>query len=378
MKAAFFIILVFLIGIFSSIIFEGYLLPKISASPTLSKYGIFKKFSENITIINKTEQVVVSEENSVNKIASQASASIVNIISISNNKSKSGVSFASAPKNGTGIILTSDGLIATYRSVIIEKEAAYKIALFNGSVFEANLVGVDEFTNLAFLKIDTSNLSVASFANSEDFLPGKKIIAIGTSPEKYQNRYSEGILSFVNKTFNISGKTLSSSEKLEGIFETDMAFPKDYVGGMIIDYNGELAGITGSAVIDNQEKYFQIPSNVIKNSMELAIKNELNNRPYLGMYYLSITQTYAIENNFNREQGAIIYSPSGKQGLAILSGSPAEKAGFKINDVIIAIDGREINLDNPLSNLLNQHKKGDRIEFTILRDGQELTLPVQL
>lgn len=378
MRAVFFVILIFLIGIFSSIIFEGYLLPKISASPTLSKYGIFKKFSENITIVNKTEQVIISEENSVSKIASQASASAVTIISTPIDKSKTGASRSLASKDGTGIILTSDGLIATYRSVIIEKEAAYKIALFNGSVFEAKLVGVDEFTNVAFLKIDTSNLSVISFANSEDLLPGKKLIAIGASPEKYRNRYSEGILSFVDKTFNISGKTLSSSEKLEGIFETDIAFPKDYVGGMIIDYNGELAGITGSAVIDNQEKYFQIPSNVIKNSMELAIKNELNNRPYLGMYYLPLTQTYAIENNFDREQGAIIYSPSGKQGLAILSGSPAEKAGFKINDVIIAIDGREVNLDNPLSNLLNQHKKGDQIEFTILRDRQELKLPAQL
>ncbi|MDO8529108.1 MAG: S1C family serine protease [bacterium] len=377
-RAVFFVLFVFLIGIFSSLIFEGYLLPKISLSPTFSKYGIFKKFSESVTIVNKTEQIVVSEENSVNKIASQASASIVNIISIPNNKSKLNVNLPSAAKNGTGVILTSDGLIATYRSAIIENDASYKIALFNGSSFEASLIGVDEFTNLAFFKIDTSNLSIISFANSDDFVSGKKLIAIGASFEKYQNRYSEGILSYINKTFNISGKTLSSSEKLEGVFEADIAFPKDYLGGIIIDYNGELAGIIGSVVIDNQEKFFQITSNVIKNSMEFAIKNELGNRPYLGIYYLPITQTYAIKNNLNRDQGAIIFSPSGKQGLAIISGSPAEKAGLKINDIIIALDGKEINLDNPLSDLLNRHKKGDQLEFTVIRNEQEIKVPVKL
>lgn len=366
-----------LFGIIGAAIFQSYVLPKASVSPVFSKLGIFKKASENVTIVNKTEQVTVQENDSVNKIASQASASVVNIISISE-KEKSLLNPFQGIRNGTGVVVTSDGLIATYRTALIETDAKYKILLFNGSSFDANLIGLDEFTNLAFLKIDTSNLSVVPFANSDDLFPGKRMIAIGNSFEEYQNRYSSGLLSNIDKTFNIGGKTLSQSEKLEGIFETDFLNQKEYIGGPVIDYNGELVGIIGSLTIDNQEKFFQIPSNVVKSSMELAIKNGLQLRPYLGIYYLPISKAYAIANNLSREKGALIYSPSGKQGLAIIAGSPAEKAGLKINDIIISAGDKEINLDNPLSNLLSQYKKGDAVEFGILRDGQEVKIKASL
>jgi len=369
---------VFIFGMLGAAIFQSYVLPKASVSPMFSRFGLFRKASESVTIVNKTEQVTVQESDSVNKIASQASAAVVNIISISNNKEATLLNPFQGIKNGTGVIVTSDGLIATYRTALFETEAKYKILLLNGSSFDANLIGIDGFTNLAFLKMDTSNLSVVPFANSQDLFPGKRLIAIGNSFEEYQNRYSSGLLSNIDKTFNIGGKTLSESEKLEGIFETDFLDKKEYVGGPVIDFNGELVGIVGSLTIDNQEKFFQIPSNVVKNSMETAIRNELSKRPYLGIYYLPISKAYAIANDLKREKGALIYSPSGKQGLAIISGSPAEKAGLKINDIIISVENKEVNLDNPLSNLLSQHKKGDTVELGILRDGQEMKIKLNL
>ncbi|MFH0969628.1 MAG: S1C family serine protease [Patescibacteria group bacterium] len=367
----------FIVGGFGSVVFNAYILPKASSSPTLSKLKLFKKAIENTTIISKTEQVTIKEEDSVNKIASQAGASVVNIISISD-KDKTALNPLGGIRNGTGVIITSDGLIATYRTAITESDARYQILPFNGSSHEAKLVGIDEFTNLAFLKIEAGNFSPIPFSNSDDFYPGKKLIAIGNSFEDYQNRYSSGLLSNIDKTFNISGKTLSSSEKMEGVFETDFLDKKDYLGGPIINYNGELVGIIGSLTTDNQEKFFEIPSNIVKNSMNLATGNEFSKRPYLGIYYLPISKAYAIANNLNRDKGALIYSSSGKQGLAILSGSPAEKAGLKINDIIISVGDKEVNLDNPLSNLLSQYKKGDSIELTVIRDGQEMKVKVQL
>lgn len=371
------VLFIFIVGMIGAAIFQSYILPKASVSPIFSKFGLFKKASENVTIINKTEQLTVQENDSVNKIASQASATVVNIISISD-KEKSPLNPFQGIRNGTGVIMASDGLIATYRTALIETGAKYKVLLFNGSFFDATLVGIDEFTNLAFLKIETSNLSVVPFTNSNDLFPGKRLIAIGNSFEDYQNRYSSGLLSNIDKTFNIGGKTLSESEKLEGVFETDFLDQEAYVGGPVIDYNGELVGIIGSLMIDNQEKFFQIPSNVVKNAMEIALKNELGKRPYLGIYYLPISKAYAVANNLTREKGALIYSPSGKQGLAIIAGSPAEKAGLKINDIITSLNDKEVNLDNPLSDLLSQHKKGDMVEFGILRDGQEMKVKANL
>jgi len=367
----------FIIGGIGSVVFQAYILPKASSSEVLSKLKLFKKASENVTIVNKTEQVIIKEDDSISKIASQAGAAVVNITSVSE-KNKSLLNPMSGIKNGTGIVVTSDGLIATYRTAINEFDSTYKVFSFNGSSFDAKLIGIDEFTNLAFLKIDTSNLSVISFANSDDLHPGKGLIAIRNSFEDYQNKYSAGILSNIDKTFNIGGKTLSLSEKLEGVFETDIFNQEDCLGGPIINYNGELVGIIGSLTIDNKTKFFQIPSNAVRSSMDLAIKNELGSRSQIGIYYLPISKAYAVANNLNRDKGALIYSPSGKQGLAILSGSPAEKAGLKINDIITFVGDKEINLDNPLSNLFGQHKKGDLVELTVIRDGQEMKASVNL
>ncbi len=365
---------IFVIAGFAAIITEHYIFPRLSATRLFSKYKFLQKASENVTIINKTEQITVKEEDSISAAASKALSAVVNIISTGEKTEK----VFQNSKNGTGALVTSDGLIVTYRAALIEKDADYKILLFDGTVREAKLTGIDEFDNLAFLKIDGSNLPSISFADSSDFRAGKKLIAIGNSDGEYQNRFSAGLLSKINRDFNIAGKTISSSEKLEGVFETDFNNQGEYLGGPIIDYNGELGGITGSVIIDNQEKFFQIPANIVKKSVEMAVKTELDKRPATGIYYLTITKKYSIINNLGRDRGALIFSPSGKQGLAIISGTPAEKAGLRINDIIIAVNNQEVNFDNPLSNLLSQYKKGDRIELSVIRDRQEIKIKVNL
>ena len=374
------IVFLFIMSGISSIIIEHYIFSKISSYPIFSRSNFLKKFTENTTIINRTEQVIVKEDSSVNKVASQTSASVASIISYSERKSPiAPKKNPSRPvplteKSGTGIIATSDGLIVTYRGAILESNAKYVIFFPNGSATEAQLVGLDDFSDLAYLKIESTNLTAISFSNSQDSFAGKKVIAIGNSLGEYQNRYAIGILNQIDKTFNISGTTLSSSEKLEGVFETDFTNKKEYIGSPVIDYNGELVGIIGSLMIDSQEKYFTIPSNTIKKSLELLNSGGLQSRPKLGIYYIPITKTYSIIHNLPKDKGALVYSSSGKQGLAVISGSPAEKSGIMINDIILSINDQEINLDNPLSNILSQHRKGDQIKLRIFRNQQETTL----
>lgn len=369
-KVILIIAVVFIIGGIASITVDRYIFPKLGMTKFFSRFSIFQEINEKVNVIERTEKVIVKEENSINEIASQAATAVVNIVSISE-AGKLG-------KNGTGVIVTSDGMIVTYRDTIIEEKAKYKVLIFNGSSFDAELVGVDNFSNLAFFKIATSNLPVMSFANSNDSRPGKKLIAIGNSFGEYQNRFAAGLLSNVNKTFNLSGNIISSSEKLEGVFETDFSSQEAYIGGPMVDYSGELVGIIGLVTIDNKGRYFQVPSNAVKRSMELAIEKNLGNRPTLGIYYLPVTKVYAAANNIKRDRGAIIYSPSGRQGLAIISGSPAEKAGLRVNDIIIALNAQEINLDNPLANVLSEYKKGDEIELLIDRKGEEIKINIQL
>ena len=377
-KGIIIVFLIFSIGGIGGVYFDQKVLPFIRTNKYLSRINLFNRLSENVTVINKTEQVIIKEDDSINKIASQASNAVVNIVSVTNQKETGAKTIQNVNQSGTGVIVTSDGLIATYRSSIIEKDATYQVFLSNRNYYSATLLGVDEFSDLAFLKIEAPNLTAISLADSADALPGKKIVAIGNSFGEYQNRYEGGLLSNVAKTFNLSGKTVASSEKLEGVFEDDFKNQTEYVGGPVIGYSGDMIGIIGMQVINGKEKYFQIPSNIVKNSMNLILQNKNFDRPYFGAYYISITKEYAITNNLDHDRGALIYSPSGKQGLAMISGSPAENAGLRINDIIVSVNSQGVNLDNPLSNLIAQYKKGDIIEMTVDRSGEEVRIPVQL
>ena len=372
------VFLVFLIGGMGGVYFDQKVLPFIRTNKYLSRINFLERVAENVTVINKTEQVTIKEDDSINEIASQAANAVVNIISVAPQKDPLTKTIKNVDQSGTGVVVTSDGLIATYRSAIIEKDASYQVFLFNGKNYEAQLVGVDEFSSLAFLRIDAPNLTAISFGDSADVHPGKKLVAIGNSFGEYQNRYAAGLLSNVAKTFNLGGKTMAISEKLEGVFETDFNNQKEYIGGPVIGYSGDMLGIVGMLVIDGQNQYFQIPSNVVRDSMDLALQDKLSARPFFGAYYISISKEYAITNKLNRDSGALIFSPSGKQGLAIIAGSPAEKSGLRINDIVISVNNKNIDLDSPLSNLISQYKKGDQIELTVDRSGEEIKIPVQL
>lgn len=378
LKIAVIALFVFVVGGFGGVYFDQQILPFVRTNKYLSRVDFLKRSAENVTIINKTEQVVIKEDDSINEIASQASNAVVNIISLSSQKDGFSKIEKIQDQSGTGVIVTSDGVIATYRSAIIEKNAQYRVLLFNGASHEAKLIGIDEFSNLAFLKVEASNLTAISFGDSSDAKPGKKIVAIGNSSGEYQNRYAVGLLSNIAKTYNLGGKTVSTSEKLEGVLENDFTSPKEYVGGPVIGYSGEMLGLIGTVVIDGQNEYFQIPSNVVQKTLQQALSGSFENRPFFGAYYVSITKEYAIAHDLKRDRGALIFSPSGKQGLAVIFASPAEKAGLMINDIVVSVNDQVVNLDNPLSNLINTYKKGDSIELLIDRNGEEMKLQVKL
>ena len=218
LRLAVWIMLIFVIGGIGAVVTERYLFPHLLTSDFFSRYKFLRRAAENVTIVNRTEQVIVQEDTSINKIASQAATTVVHIISIPQKTVGDRVAATHPSVSGTGALVTSDGMIVTYRTALVETNARYRVLLFNGQEYDAALLYSDAFTNLAFLRINTSNLPVIAFANSDDARPGKKLIAIGNAAAEYQNRYAAGLLSAVNKTFNIAGGSVLSSEKLEGIF----------------------------------------------------------------------------------------------------------------------------------------------------------------
>lgn len=377
-----FLLLVFIIGGLGGVVMQERVMPSLLASfPSLSRMEMFKNVAGNVTVIERTEQLVVREDDSVDAIVSQPSTAVVNIIA--SDAQDSGSQLFNPGESQTGVLLTNDGMIVTYgmpMSIVDpEKEYAYRVLLFDGTSHDARLVGQDSLTGLAFFKIGSGNTPAIALANSDDSRPGKKLVAIGNSFEEYQNRFSVGVFSHRNKTFNLSGKTVASSEKWEGVFEMDLANPGEYVGGPAVNFRGEMVGIFGEVLLDGRAFRFLIPSNTIRESLRLAVENRLDTRPTLGAYYISLTKASAFGSGEGaRDRGALIYSPSGQTGLAVLSASPAEKAGLRFGDIVIAVDGKEINLDNPLSVAIGRFAKGDTVELVILRAGVEQKIVVAL
>ena len=375
--------LVALLGGVAGVVADRVLLPKIAANTFLSRWGIFQKAAENTVIINKTEQVMIREDDSVETIALSASPSVVNILSV---QKGGGAEIAKAgevsPRDtgmlqGSGVLVTNDGLIATFRTALLEN-ASYTVFLYNGASYPATLVGTDSLTGLAYLSIPASNLPSISFSNSDDVRAGKKLILIANTAEEYRNRYSTGLLGNTDKTFNIAGGAVASSERWEGVYAVDAASIAPYLGGPAIDYQGDLVGIVGNAPKDGGFESFLLPGSAAKESLERQVRGTLSKRPYLGVSYLSITKAYAIANAISRDRGALITTPSGQQGLAVLSGSPAEKAGLRVGDIVIAVNGQEINLDNPLSVAIGRLEKGDTATLRVLRNGEEREVSVAL
>jgi S1-C subfamily serine protease len=377
-----FILFIMLFGGIGGIVIDYYIFPHLASNNFFSRYEFLKKSTENTTIINKTEQISLKEETSVGKIASQTASSVVGILSYPDLTLKDTLSKQKnpqiEPKKGTGVIATSDGLILTHISAINLEKSKYKVIASDGNLYDANLVGTDSFSNLAFFKINAGNLPVATFVNSDEEKAGEKIIALGYGSENFPYAYNSGLLSQIDSNFSISGKNMATSENLQGVFRMDFSLDKNFIGGPVADYSGQITGIVGSAKGETGDAFFILPSNRVKKVIEKAIRGEFSANPVLGIYYIPLTRDYAIQNGMNNQKGALIFSASGQRGLAIIANSSADKAGLQLGDIITKVNDDEIDEMQTLPDLLYQYKKGDKINLTILRAGQESVKEVQL
>lgn len=366
---------IFVLGGIGGVFFNTYL-PNIASLPFLRESSLFKKLSERVTIINKTEQVVIQEDGALEKIVSQPATAVATIIVVpTDNKNGKG-----EVKTMTGVLLTNDGLLVTYsEKPVMASEAHFSVLLFDGSNHSADFAQYDQFSNLLYLRInDGTNTPAIALANSDDARVGKKLIAIGNASVEYQDRLALGILSTIDHTFNLSGKTVSSSEKLEGVFEVDAPVFGNFIGGPAVGFNGEMVGLVGTLTMDNTTHIFLIPANVVHASLDREIAGNLAERPVFGAYYLSITKSLALQMGLGRDHGALIYSPSGKTSLALLVDSKAMKANLQAGDIIEAINGKEITPENSFSSLLEEYQVGDTVELLVFQNGSEKKISVQL
>jgi Do/DeqQ family serine protease len=268
---------------------------------------------------------------------------------------------------GSGVILTADGYIATNNHVV-EGAELVEVILNDKRVYEAEIVGLDPATDLALLKIDESRLPRIDYGNSDDVRIGEWVLAVG-NPFNLTSTVTAGIVSAKARDINILG----SQGAIESFIQTDAAVNRGNSGGALVNTRGELIGINAAIASNNgyyQGYSFAIPVNIVKKVIKDLKEYGEVQRAYLGVIIREIDQEFA--NNLDLDDVRGVYI----DGLVEDGG--AYDAGLEIGDVILSVNGTEINSLAQLLEVVGQHDPGDKIDVNIIRDGKYLDYDVEL
>ncbi len=269
---------------------------------------------------------------------------------------------------GSGVIITSDGYIVTNNHVI---EGASKITVTTSDQqeYDAELVGTDPITDIAVLKIKAEGLTPATYGNSDQLAVGDMAVAIGNPLGELGGTVTAGIISALDRELAIDGKTMT-------LLQTDSSINPGNSGGGLFNGDGQLIGIVvaKSSGSDVEGLGFAIPINKAADVAQQILENGyVSGQPSTGMSYTeSSGQSSTMDRLFNNGQSTTyVY-------IASVDGTNAQKAGFQKGDMVYAVDGTEITSFNTLSSIVTSHSVGDKLKFTIVRNGQKMDLTLTL
>lgn len=324
-----------------------------------------------------SETVVSQEGDVIANVASKVNSSVVSIVTESTTQSYFGYS-TSQESAGTGIIISADGYIMTNKHVVSSTTKSIQVLLADGTSYkDVSFVGSDPNNDVSFIKIkNVSNLTAVKLGDSSAMKVGQKVIAIGNALGEYQNTVTTGIISALGRPVTAGDETGTETEQLENLIQTDAAINSGNSGGPLVNLNGEVIGMNTAVASDAQSIGFAIPINDVKGMVKTLLATGKVEKAYIGVRYVSITPSVATQYSLSVKSGAYIISDSG--GSAIVSGSPADKAGLQEKDIITKVDGTAVDSTHPFASLIAQHSVGDKVTITYLRDGKESTVTVTL
>lgn len=277
---------------------------------------------------------------------------------------------------GSGFIISNDGYVVTNNHVVSDADAQYTVFLNDGTKFDATIVSTDAVLDIALLKIDGTDLSYLEFGDSDTVKVGQSVIAIGNALGEFRNTVSVGVLSGLSRTITATNGT-GASEELQDVLQTDAAINAGNSGGPLLNLDGYVIGVNVATSTGGQNVSFSLPANAVKNAVDSMVEFGMVIRPYLGVRFTTIDSDMAEKNNLTVDHGALILR--GDDGsLAIISGSPADKAGLEENDIILQVEGVDVTTDKPLNVLLADYKPDDTIRLHVLHDGDEKDVDVTL
>lgn len=268
--------------------------------------------------------------------------------------------------SGSGIIITSDGYIATNNHVV-EGAREIKVILNTGKEYDAKIVGLDAKTDLAVIKVEATDLPVATLGDSAKCQVGELAVAIGNPlGQELAGTVTVGVISAVNRSIQTAddGTTMS-------LLQTDAAINPGNSGGALVNAYGEIIGINSMKFSGNNVEGigFAIPVNSAKPIIsDLMNGGYVKGRPLIGISLREISAEIAAINDL----------PAGLYVADVAAGGAAEKAGIKQGDILTAVDGKIVETAKQVNEIRDTHKAGDTIKITVSRDGETKTFDVVL
>lgn len=281
---------------------------------------------------------------------------------------------SSATASGSGVIISEDGYILTNNHIVntssdssyyeVSKANSVKVYLYGDSTaYDATIIGTDELTDLAVVKIDKTGLQAAELGNSDSVEVGSFAMAIG-NPLGLDNSVTLGTVSAVNR------EVTDSDGKKFTLIQTDAAINSGNSGGALVNSYGQVIGINTLKLSgDGVEGIgFAIPINSTKDVREQLIQYGKVKRPYIGIGGINVDE--AKSKYYNLPIGVYVQS--------VEDFSSAQKAGIKVGDVITAIDGTTITTMDELNNIKYSHSIGDTVTLKLIREGKEIEVSLTL
>jgi len=271
--------------------------------------------------------------------------------------------------SGSGIIISDDGYILTNNHVV-EKAKKVSVGLSDRRTFTAKVIGTDPLTDLAIIKIDADNLTSAYLGDSDNLKVGQWVMAIG-NPLSLSSTVTAGIVSAIGR-----GQLglIRDSYGVENFIQTDAVINPGNSGGAMVDLSGAVVGINSAIATQGTGTYigygFAIPINLAKTVAKEIMAYGKVNRGYIGVNIGEVNDALAKSVGLDKPRGIII------QGM--VEGGAASETDLKSGDIILSIDGKEVNQPNELQSYVASKSAGTTINLKIFRDGKEIDRKITL
>ena len=307
-------------------------------------------------------RLVEAEESTIIRVVQKARPAVVNI-SVT---ARVATPYGLFPREGqgSGVIVRADGLVLTNNHVIQDAQEI-TVTLLSGQTLRGRVLGADRFSDIAVVKVESPRLLPAvAFGSSNALQVGQMAIAIG-NPFGLGSTVTVGVVSALNRSIQAS-----PDFTVENLVQTDAAINPGNSGGALLDSAGRLIGINTAIVQGAQGIGFAIPIDHASLIMDQIVARGRVVRPALGVQMVGqIDPETARAYNLPITYGVVV-TP--------VTGSPAEKAGIKAGDIVVAIDGKKVETQSDLRRELFRKKPGDTVNVEVVREGKRLTFSVTL